>query len=373
MEIGIPAFLLEGGKSGMATYIRNLLKGLQHEDMKNQYSLFMARNESHLIPVTNPRFSKHLYSSILNRPLFSMAWHNISLPQKKHDLVHIPGSRRIPLLKRTKIVATVHDLAPFSIDAKYDRARMYFNLRVVPSMIRRADHVIAVSEQTKNDLIRFVGYPENKITVVYPGIDHTLFRPINPDMAREQLARLHGLTKPFFVYVSRLEHPAKNHMRLIDSFERFKLENDSEHQLVLAGANWRGADVIRARAQESPVKDDIAFLGFVPTETLPFLYSACDLMVFPSLYEGFGFPILEALACGTPVACSNTSAMREIAGNRIPTFDPASSEAIARNMAAAVARGRGTPESTDAIRYAQTFNWNETARRVMDVYRLVAG
>jgi len=326
MQIGISTFVMQGGTSGVAAYIRNLVQGLQHEDRDNTYELLMARNEADLIPLNNPNFIKRLYTPFINRPVVNLAWHNIGLPQHNYDLLHIPSYRRIPLLKRTKVVATVHDLAPFSVDAKYDRARMFFNRRIVPDMIRRADHVIAVSEHTKHDLVRLTGYPEGKISMIYSGIDHDLFRPHPKVDAQARLAELHGLNKPFFIYVSRLEHPAKNHVRLIEAFERFKLENDSAHQLVLAGADWNGTDVIRERAKESPVKDDIIFLGFVEANTLPLLYSACDLTVYPSLFEGFGFPILEALACGAPTLCSNTSSMKEIAGNIVPVFDPGQPE-----------------------------------------------
>ncbi len=356
----------------MATYIRELIRGLQLEDTENTYKILMARNEADLIPLTHPNFEKTLYPSFINQPLTNLAWHNLGLPQKKYDVLHIPSYRRIPLLKRTKVVATVHDLATFSIEAKYDRARMLFNHKVVPSMIRNADHVIAVSQYTKNDIVRWTGYPEKKISVIYSGINHSLFRPIQKNEAQERLMKVHGLKNPFFVYVSRLEHPAKNHIRLIEAFERFKKENDSAHQLVFAGADWNGANLIRARAAESPVKTDIHFLGFVPLESLPLLYSGCDLMIYPSLFEGFGLPILEALACGAPVACSGTSSMKEIAGDLLPTFDPLQTEAIFQCLETTLSAGDNAEMRIRGMEYALTFNWRNTARNVMGVYRSLA-
>ncbi len=362
---------MQGGKSGVATYIRELLRVLQLEDCENQYDLLMARDEENLIGLTNPNFGKTLYPPFINRPLVNLAWHNLRLPQKKYDVLHIPSYRRIPLVKHTRVVATVHDLAAFSVEAKYGRARMVFNRQIVPSMIRRADHVIAVSHHTKKDLVRRIGYPEEQISVVYSGINHELFRPIPKDEARRKLAQLHGLEKPFFIYVSRLEYPAKNHIRLIEAFERFKLENDSAHQLVFAGANWHGADRIRARAAESPVKGDIVFLGFAPVQSLPLLYSGCDLMVYPSLFEGFGFPIIEALACGAPVACSNTSSMKELAADLLPTFDPASSDEIFQQMEEVISKGWNAEMRARGMEYAHMFNWRNTAQHVLGVYRSV--
>ena len=360
---------MQGGKSGVATYIRELIRFLQLEDSGNSYDLLMARDEADLVPLTNPNFDKTLYPPFLNQPLINLAWHNLGLPQKKYDVLHIPSYRRIPLLKRTKVVATVHDLAAFSVEAKYDRARMFFNRKIAPSMIHRADHVIAVSHATKEDLVLRIGYPEEQISVIYSGIDHDFFRPLPKDEARRQLAKLHGINHPFFVYVSRLEHPAKNHVRLIEAFERFKLENDSAHQLVFAGADWHGADILRARAAESPVKEDIVFLGFVPIRTLPLHYSGCDLVVYPSLFEGFGFPIVEALACGAPVACSNTSSMKELAGGLLPTFDPTSTDKIFHCLEAVVSRGWSAETRARGMEYANTFDWRNTAQKVKGVYQ----
>jgi glycosyltransferase involved in cell wall biosynthesis len=343
------------------------------EDMENRYQLLMARNEADLIPLTNPNFKKVIKAPWINRPLINLAWHNLVLPtmEAKLDVLHIPSARRIPVLKRTKVVATVHDLAAFSVHAKYSRARMLFNRKVVPAMIRRADHIIAVSQATADDLVRVIGYPADRISVVYSGINHALFTPGSKTQARERLHTELGLKNPFFVYVSRLEHPGKNHIRLIEAFEQFKLENDSSHQLVLVGADWPGAEAIRARAAASPVKGDILLPGFVPQDTLPLLYRGCDLMIFPSLFEGFGFPIVEALACGAPVICSNTSSMREIAGARLPTFDPASSQSISQCIESTLATGWNVAKQHDGIAYASRFNWVETARHTMEIYRSV--
>jgi glycosyltransferase involved in cell wall biosynthesis len=375
MRIGFSTFVLDGGQTGVATYIRELLRFLQLEDTEDSFDLLMARRDADLIPVTNPNFSKRISPSFTSQPLLNLVWHNTVLAGlgKKFDLVHIPSARRIPVLKRTKVVATVHDLAAFSVEAKYDAARMRFNRSVVPAMIRRADHVIAVSRFTKKDIIRYAGVPDDRISVVYPGINHDLFRPIPKTEAQDRLQMQHGLEKPFFAYVSRLEHPAKNHVRLIEAFERFKLENDSAHQLVFAGADWNGAETIRARAAESPVKDDIRFLGYVQAKSLPLLYSGCDLMVFPSLFEGFGFPIIEALACGSSVICSDRSSMGELAGTLIPTFDPLSPDALFECMEEAVSKGWNAEQRTRGMEYALTYDWRSTARSVMEIYRSVAG
>lgn len=369
MKIGFSTFVMQGGRSGVGTYICNLIRFLQEADRENRYELLARADEAGLLPLNNPNFSHRLYPPPVGHPVFNLLWHNIGLPQKRYDLLHIPSLRRIPLLRRTRVVATVHDLAAFAIAHKYDPARMLFNRRVAPAMIRGADRVIAVSRATRDDLIRLIGYPEERITVIYSGVDHELYRPIDRAAAQRGLLELHGLDKPFIFYVSRLEHPAKNHIRLIEAFERFKLENDSAHQLVFAGADWSGSEVIYARAAESPVHDDIRFLGYVPTPSLPLLYGACDLMIYPSLFEGFGLPVAEALACGTPVACSDIPSLREIAGDQVPLFDPYDVESLFRALERAVSAGRSTEPRARGMELAKRFDWRETARQTLAVYR----
>lgn len=368
---------MQGGRSGVASYIRELLRHLQQEDPVSHYDIMMPMRETELIKLTSPNFQKSLYSGFVSHPVVNIAWHNTVLPVitkiKKFDLLHIPSYRRIPLVKTCPIVATVHDVATLSMDAKYDAARMFYNRRIVPAQIRNADHIITVSHYSKKDIVERVGVPPEKITVLYSGINHQIFKPVEKAAARAQLTGKYKLDRPFIIYVSRLEHPAKNHVRLIEAFERFKAETDSPHKLVLPGADWNGADAIRARAAASPVHDDILSPGFVPLEDMPLFYSACDLMVFPSLFEGFGFPIIEALACGAPVICSNTSSMREIAGSVVPKFNPHSADEIFQCIEKTLSDGWSRGQRRQGIEYASGFDWNRTARQTLDIYERTAG
>jgi glycosyltransferase involved in cell wall biosynthesis len=376
MNIGFSAFVMQGGRSGVAAYIRELIRHLQTEDTVNRYDILLPEHEAQLIELTAPNFQKSIFPKQAANPVFNIAWHNTVLPflekKKRFDLLHVPSYRRIPLIKRCPVVATVHDLATLSLDAKYDRARMFYNRRIVPAQIRNADQIITVSRYSKKDMVELIGIPEEKITVIYSGINHRIFRPVDSASAREKLAADYRLERPFLFYLSRLEHPAKNHIRLIEAFERFKAETDSAHQLVLPGADWNGADAIRRRAATSPVHNDILFPGFVPIDDLPLFYSACDLMVFPSLFEGFGFPIIEALACGAPVICSDTSSMSEIAGEIVPKFDPYSADSIFHCMEKTLSEGWSEQTRQQGFDYAAQFDWSEAARKTMDVYEKAA-
>ncbi len=375
MHIGFSAFVMQGGRSGVGAYIRELLHRLQQEDSANTYNIMLPRRETDLIERINPNFQKTLCSDLVSHPVCNIAWHNTILPVlgKKFDLLHVPSYRRIPLVKCCPVVATVHDVATLSMDAKYDAARMFYNRRIVPAQIRGADQIITVSHYSRKDIVELVGVPEEKITVIYSGINHDLFRPLDKKTARARLAEKYGLDAPFIFYLSRLEHPAKNHVRLIEAFERFKAETDSAHKLVLPGADWNGADAIRERAATSPVHDDILFPGFVDLEDLPAFYSACDLMAFPSLFEGFGFPIVEALACGAPVICSDSSSMSEIAGDIVPKFDPFRAESIFQSLENVLTTGWSAEKRRAGLEYAAQFDWSAAARKTLAVYQKTVG
>ncbi|MEI8139615.1 MAG: glycosyltransferase family 1 protein [bacterium] len=375
MNIGFSSFVLQGGKTGVASYIVNLLDALERMDRTNTYDVMLPESEEALIPVHSPNFKKTMISDRLSKPVANILWHNLCLPgrsrQERYDLVHVPSYRRLPLLKGTKIVATVHDLATLHIDAKYDAARMFYNRRIVPSLIRRADHIITVSQYTADDIVNLVGYPKERISVIYSGINQRSYFPVPAAEARLKLAEKYRLESPFIVFVSRVEHPAKNHVRLIQAFERLKAAHPSDIKLVLAGADWNGADVVKAVASASPVARDIMFPGFVPLSDIPFFYSACELMVYPSLFEGFGFPIVEALACGAPVICSNTSSMQEIAADFVQKFDPLNIDEMLARMEDALKRGHDAELSARGQAYSAGFNWDQTAQKVMEVYRKV--
>lgn len=370
MNIGFSAFVMQGGRSGVASYIRELIRTLQETDRTNRYDIMLPARETDLIELTAPNFQKSLYPGLTANPVANIAWHNCILPilGKRFDLLHVPSYRRIPLIKRCPVVATVHDVATLTMDAKYDAARMFYNRHIVPAQIRNADEIITVSHYSKKDIVELVGVPEDKVTVIYSGINHAIFQPLEKEAARAKLSENYSIDAPFIIYLSRLEHPAKNHVRLIEAFERYKADTDSAHKLVLPGADWNGADVIRQRAATSPVHDDIIFPGFVPLADLPAFYSACDLMAFPSLFEGFGFPIVEALACGAPVICSDTSSMSEIAGDVVPKFDPLSIDSIFQCLEKVLSDGWSDEQRTAGLAYAQQFDWNKATQKTLEIY-----
>jgi glycosyltransferase involved in cell wall biosynthesis len=375
MRIGFTSSGLDHGRSGIGIYISSLLNALQKVDHRNHYDLFMEAADTKLIPLINLNFQQKTFSAFNAKPIPSILWHNSFLPlqarSRGYDLVHIPTLRRIPLIKGSPVVATVHDLAPFAFPEKYDRLRLFYHHQILSRLIRRCDQIIAVSHHTKQDIIRYTGYPAERITVIYSGIDHALFQPRPLLQAQSYLEQHYRIRDPFLVYVARIEHPGKNHLNLIKAFEIYKNQTGSPHQLVLAGADWSGAATVKRYAAESRWRDSIHFLGFVPQEAIINLYSACELMVFPSFYEGFGFPMIEAMACGSPVIAANSSSLAEIGQGYAELFDPYDPAQIARCIADHLKKGRVATENQR--RYAQQFNWEKAAQQVLGVYEKAAG
>jgi glycosyltransferase involved in cell wall biosynthesis len=271
------------------------------------------------------------------------------------------------------LVSTIHDLAPFRLPGKYDAMRMFYGRVIARWLARRQDNIVAVSQNTADDIQHFFHVPAERITVVPNGLDHARFSPEGRGEATSYIAQRHGLHPPFFLYVARLEHPAKNHARLLAAFNRFKTESPSPWQLVLCGSDWHGAEVIHQLARRSPYAPDIRVVGFVPDADLATWYRAATVCVYPSLFEGFGLPPLEAMACGCPVLASSIGAVREVCAEAALLADPLDVNELARQMT----RMAGDETLRRRLREAglvraRQFDWNRTAAATLDIYTRAA-
>jgi len=252
---------------------------------------------------------------------------------------------------------------------------MFYIMRVLPRMMRRLTRVISVSESTQRDLESFAGVDPGRIRVVYNGADLKRFITRDRTAARAVVSEELGLPDDFLLYLARLEHPGKNHVRLLEAFDRLKRETGLPHKLVLVGSRWNGAELIEAKVKELGLEKDVIFPGFVPNETLPALYAAADALVFPSLFEGFGIPVLEAMACGTPVCASNVSSIPEVVGNAGLLFDPLDPQAIADAMGRILQDQDLRKQLTEAgLTQAARFTWEDAAAQVLEeLMRAAAG
>jgi glycosyltransferase involved in cell wall biosynthesis len=378
MKVGLSTGMIQGGRSGVAQYVFALLKALLAREDCPELIVFALDSETSLFEFAKAHIRMMPVSDRFRPAVANVFWHQVSLPRLVRQLgvnvLHVPSYRRLTWRKPCPLVATVHDLAAFHVRGKYDPARMVYGRVFARLLARRQDRIIAVSSHTALDLQRFFGIRPEKVTVIPNGLDRSRFQPGDGRVARQQVAARWGLDRPFLLYVSRLEHPAKNHVRLIESFLQFKRSANSKWLLALAGSVWHGAASIYAAARNSPEHANIRFLGFVSDADLPSLYRAADALVYPSLIEGFGFPPLEAMACGCPVLSSRRGGLAEVVGDAAGLLDPED----VRQMAAALAHVTSDPAWRSALckaglANAQRFDWSRNAERVLRCYRSAAG
>lgn len=378
MRIGISTSVIQRGKSGVGQYVFALLRGLLAAHHQHKFVLFVLEEDIPLFAFAKEKAEIVAVPERFRPPVRNILWHQTTLPKLARrlrlDVLHIPSYRRMLWRKPCPLVATIHDLAPFRLAGKYDWKRMFYGRIVARRLARRQDRIIAVSEYTAADIMKFFGLPRERISVIHNGLDHERFQPGSREQAKSGVAERFGLKRPFFLYVSRLEHPGKNHLRLIAAFEDFKSSTQSDWQLAFAGGDWHGAERIHEAIGKSKFASEIRSLGFVPDEQLPELYRAADVFVYPSLYEGFGLPPIEAMACGCPVICSTRGALGEVIGDAAAIVEPEDVHSIAEQLRllAGVERVRERMRSV-GIEHARKFDWNRAAEETLKVYEGMGG
>lgn len=267
--------------------------------------------------------------------LRSLSWHVTQLPRwtrRLHaDALLLPaGNRRICPFCHVPTVTVVHDLIGWEGSATRFAALSAARRAAVRRCLSGARSVVAVSAHTAEQ-VRRLGVEGHRIRVVRDGVDLERFSEVSPEQVASVLGALR-LDPKFLLYVSRIEHPAKNHRNLIDGYALLRQRCPDTPPLVLVGKDWDGAEVVRRRAESPDVRDHVVFTGYVPSEQLPAIYRAAKALVFPSLAEGFGLPLLEAMAAGCPVLCSDRPPMNEIVGEAGHCFEPEYPEDIAEGL-----------------------------------------
>jgi glycosyltransferase involved in cell wall biosynthesis len=342
IRVLLTAGVIDGGRSGVGRYVIELAAALQRCHA-GEIDLYIAGLDADREQF--PEIDDAHWVSIPPRcggGLMSFLWHQMRLAaharRLKIDILHSPTYRRIIWRSPVEQVATIHDCAPFVLREKYGFLRGLLGRKIAPPMARRCRKVIAVSHQTAADLERYMALPREKIETVWNGIDHDHYQLADAETVKHFLAQ-RGQRNPYFLYVARLEHPGKNHVGLIDAFEKYRNAHpDSRAQLVFGGSDWMGAEAIHQRIAVSPLRSDIRVLGFVPDEDLPLWYAGCLAVVMPTFFEGFGIPVIEAYACGAAVGLADIGALREVGGELAEFFDPHNADEMAQCLAGLVNR-----------------------------------
>lgn len=375
MRIGIDYSAALNQRAGIGRLVRNQVNALAEIDRTNEYVLFHPRPNNGA-SVQYPTAENFVRREVAVRERWlTIAWHRAHLPLPADwlsgpiDLYHSPDFV-LPPLRKARGILTVHDLA-FLLhpECAHDRLRDYLEA-VVPRSVRRADLIIVDSENTRNDVVVLLGISPDRVDVVPGGVEGR-FEPVHDE---EQLARARKVLgvkeAPFILSLGVLE-PRKNLNTLMDAFAILKRSGRiPDHKLVLAGGRGWLVEGILAHFADSPVREDILLPGFVPDDLLPAIYSAADVLAFPSLYEGFGLPILEAMACGAPVVSSNTSCLPEVAEGAAVLVAPEKTEELADALERTLSDGslRADLRRRGRARAAQ-YTWRDAAEKLLNVYR----
>ncbi|MEI6243809.1 MAG: glycosyltransferase family 1 protein [Acidobacteriota bacterium] len=372
MNIGITTFGADAGRSGIGRYAREMISRLPVASTDHHFDVLAHASERDGLLGAHAPVDAVAIAERFRPALKNVLWHQTHLPAlaraRRHDVLLLTAAnRRVPWRAPCPTVGVVHDLSSLHVADKYDRAHLFYIRHVLPALVRRLTHVITVSESSKQDITRYARVPEDRVSVIPLAADHALFTPGDRAAATAAMARI-GIQAPYVLNVSRLEHPGKNHVRLIDAFSAMKAATGLPHRLVLAGPDAERAAEIRAHAAASPFAHDIVFTGFIDGAALPDLFRAADVFAFPSLYEGFGLPVLEAMACGTPVMCSTTSSLGEVGGNAAVGCDPCD----VRGMAAALQQlltddGHHTRVRTAGLARCQDYHWDRTTTATLRI------
>jgi len=393
MYIGIDVTSAARQGAGIGRFTRELVRAFLSLDSPHQYVLFAATGglprattEPRLAYMVQPAARRCCQPSIVRCRLsddwLHRIWHRARLPIPiealigRVDVLHEPDFVLPPTLPGTRTILTVHDLSFIrDPESAFPRLRRYLN-RVVPRSVARATHVLADSQATKNDLTELFGTPPDKITVLYGGVD-ARFAPVQEPERLAAVRTKYGIgTKPFILSIGTIQ-PRKNYRRLIQAFSILHIHPPTVNfqspttnlQLVIAGGKGWLYDDIFAEVRRLGLENRVLFTGFVNDDDLPALYSAAEMLAFPSLYEGFGLPVLEAMACGTPVITSTVSSLPELAGDAALLVDPTDVGAIAAAMCRlledAELRRRLAAQGLDQ---ARKFTWKKAAIQLMGIY-----
>ncbi len=366
MRFSVDAHAIGQHLTGNETYIRNLLNCFEVLDREADFVTYISREEA--VANVPARFQKKRVSV---NPYVRLGY---DLPRRvaedRPSLLHVQYTG--PLTCSAPIVVSVHDVS-FLEHPEYFTSFRALQLRLtVRRTVQSASCVLTPSEFSKQRILDAYQLPDDKVVVLPNGVS-SVFHPVAREAAQRSMSTALPQA-PFILTVGDLQ-PRKNHLGLIRAFEDLiRAHPQLPHHLLIVGKETWHAATVRAAAKKSHVADRIHFTGFVEDEELRRLYGACDLLVYPSFYEGFGLPILEAMACGRAVACSNTSAMPEVADSAALLFDPCSQ----RELVFAMRDLLLNPELRQrmerlGIQRAAMFSWTSSAAKTLDLYYAVAG
>ncbi len=358
--------------AGIGRYVRELVSALAQHDHQTEYRLFVSGTPSNN-DLPNFPTNYQWKTTRLSPKWLARLWHRLHLPLHIErfvgdiDLYHATDFVLPPTHKSTKTILTVHDLSFIRVaETASPSLRQYLN-RVVPISVQRATHILADSQATKDDLIELYSTPKAKITVLLSGIQEH-YKPIVDDQKLADIQAKYNIpNRPYLFSVGTVQ-PRKNYGRIIQALAQLR-QQDNDLSFVIAGGKGWLEDEMYETIEQTQMSEYVHLIGFVDDADLPALYTSAEITVFSSLYEGFGFPVLESMACGTPVITSNVSSLPEVGGDVALFVNPTSVDEIRDAIQQLIddndlrqnLRQRG-------LEHIKKFSWPNSAKKLKQIY-----
>jgi glycosyltransferase involved in cell wall biosynthesis len=369
MRIAFDGTTLTPGRTGVGYYTEHLLQHLAREAEASGDEIVVLSNQA--IDTERP-LPPHVRVHEGHRFPVRIGWMQLraqrALDAVRPDVAHFTNGM-MPIGSPVSTIVTIHDMSLRLYPQCHPLRRLLLNRPLMHVAIRQAAAIVTVSESARRDLLRFNGLPADRVSVVHEAASPA-FHPMGDRALLDRVRSRYGLPCRFLLYVGTIE-PRKNLSRLMEAFAQARRRGLAHHLVCVGPYGWSSRD-LAGRIDQLGINDAVHFTGYAPFEDLPAIYNLAEFFVFPSLYEGFGLPVVEAMASGLPVITSNTSSLGEIAADAACTVDPANTEAIADAMiAVATDEALRRDLSERGVRRAQFFSWTQTAREMLAVYHRV--
>ena len=372
MKIGIDGRAAKWYRgTGIGTYTHELINGLNNIDPINDYLVFMP--ECDIFNQLNDNFQIHTTESKSSDS--DNFWENIKIPNILNntdiDIYHVPQNG-VGLSSNIdcKKVITLHDIIPLRMpETVSDRYLRIFN-NELPTILNNCDGIITVSEFSKKDISKEFNFPKEKIYVTHLAAEG-IYKPLSKCQSKNLITQKYKIEEDFILYVGGFS-PRKNILGLIEAYSLLPQDLKNTFKLVIVGTKGISYPKYKARAEELNIGDNVVFTGFIPLDDLPLFYNACEALVYPSFYEGFGLPPLEAMACGTPVIVSNVTSLPEVCRDSALFVDPHDIDALSYDIQRVLSNSllRLTLVKKSLVR-SSNFSWNKTALTTLSAYESI--
>lgn len=365
MKFAIMGRILRYKASGIQILLAELLRGLSEINHEHEIILFVDPHQPLPVSVDTRRMHIERISPKTDSSIGRFLWDHIEVGRacKRLDIdaLYAPAHVR-PAYTPCPVVVMVPDMMYHRFPEYWDWSDQEYFRVVVSTLTPRAAKIVALSESTKRDIVSYLSIPKDKIEVVYPGVPEG-FKPVSTQESNK-IREEYDLRRPFILFVGSF-HPRKNLPGLLDAFEM--VANRCPHDLIIVASRWSNK-AIKERIRESPIAERIRPVGFVPDGYLPLFYNEADLFVFPSLFEGFGFPVLEALACGCPTITTDVSSLPEVTGDAALLVPSGATGELSQAIYQALTDSSlNTKLRQRALQRAQIFSWTMTAHKILSL------